>query len=168
VSLCDLEMMSYPHTVLRKRLAESRKLASEAQARGRGRTRYPAAVKRRFYKSQSACPIKARGSGIWGLDGLPRSKTQPFSASCPLGSGSSLQCRVRRRAHPLCSLRYTGIAPDQRLCGVSACNRPSVRVCGLRYSGLCLCHACSPTWPDIFARAHSRVGTAWLLQKRPI
>jgi len=48
VLLCDLAMMSYPHTVLRKGLAEPRALASEAQARGRGSTREPQAVKRRL------------------------------------------------------------------------------------------------------------------------
>jgi hypothetical protein len=77
VRLCDLAMMSYPHSVLRNSLAESRQLASSAHARGRGSTREPAAVERRLYQSQSECPIKARGSGIWGLDGPPRSKTQP-------------------------------------------------------------------------------------------
>jgi hypothetical protein len=39
VILCDLEMMSYPHTVLLKRLAERMSLASEYRARGRGSTR---------------------------------------------------------------------------------------------------------------------------------
>ena len=48
VILCDLEMLSYPHTVLRKGLAEHRALASEDQARGRGSTREPDAVKRRL------------------------------------------------------------------------------------------------------------------------
>src|SRR5512134_1785107 len=37
--LCDLERIPYPHTVLRKSLAEHRWLASECRARGRGSTR---------------------------------------------------------------------------------------------------------------------------------
>jgi hypothetical protein len=78
VSLCDLAMMAYPHTVLLPRLAESRKRASEGPARGRGSPRSPEAVKRRVAQSQSECPIKARGA--------------------------ALQCRVRHRVHPLCSL----------------------------------------------------------------
>jgi hypothetical protein len=48
VLLCDLEMLSSPPTVLLKGLAEHRELASEAQARGRGSTREPEAVKRRL------------------------------------------------------------------------------------------------------------------------
>jgi hypothetical protein len=168
VSLGARDMRADPHTVLLTRLAESGKRAREAQARGRGRPRYPDAVTRRFSKSQSAGPIQARGAGIRGLDGLPHAKTQPCAASGPLGAGSSRPWRVRRRAHPLCSLRDTGMAPAQRLWGVSAGTRPSVRVWGRRYSGLGLCQAFSPTWPGRFARAHARVGTAWRLQHRPM
>ncbi len=82
---CDRAMLSYPHTVLRKRLAEARQLAREAQARGRGRTRDPAAVTRRVSQSQSACPSTARGAGIGGLDGLPRAQTPPCVGCMAVG-----------------------------------------------------------------------------------
>ena len=88
VILCDLEMISYPHTVLLKGLAEHGALASEAQARGRGSTHTPDAVQRRLYKSQSECPIKARGSGIMG----PR-RTSAFKDAAMLGFTSVL-CRL--------------------------------------------------------------------------
>jgi hypothetical protein len=88
VMLCDLEMISSPHTVLRKGLAEHCALASAAQARGRGSTQTPDAVQRRLYKSQSACPIKARGAGMMG----PR-RTSACKDAAMLGFTSVL-CRL--------------------------------------------------------------------------
>jgi hypothetical protein len=168
VFLCDLEMMSYPHTVLFKRLAAHHHSPVRRQARGRGSTQASDAVKRRLCKSQSEYPINARGSGIWGLGELPRSKTQPLWAFCPSCGGSSLSCRVRRRAYSLCSFRYAEIAPDQRRFDVLACNTPHERVCARAYSTLCLSHASSPVVPDIFVRARSREEKESPLQKRPI
>ena len=88
VMLCDLAMISSPHTVLRKGLAEHCALASEAQARGRGSPPTPDAVQRRLYKRQSACPIKARGAGIMG----PR-RTSAFKDAALLGFTAVL-CRL--------------------------------------------------------------------------
>lgn len=161
-------MMSYPPTVLGKGLAEHRELASEAQARGRGSPREPDAVKRRLGQSQSAWPSKARGSGLWGRSGPPRSKTQLSAAARPSWAGASLQGRVRRRAPPRCALRGEGIAPEQRRFFVCACPRPHGPVCEQGYAALCLCQAFAPPWPETVVRVRALAGTAWPLQQRPI
>jgi hypothetical protein len=115
---CALEMISSPHTVLCNRRAAHGERAREAPARGRGSPPAPDAGNRRRCQSQSEGPIKARGSGIGGLGGPPRSQPQLLAASRPSCAGFSCSCRVRRRAHPLCALRCAGPAPEQRLGGV--------------------------------------------------
>jgi len=59
----------------------------------------------RLWGSQSACPIKASGSGRQDLGAPWRCKTQSIWRPEVLPWGSALWRRVRRRAHPLCSLR---------------------------------------------------------------
>jgi hypothetical protein len=88
VILCALDMISYPHTVLLKGLAEDWALASSAQARGRGSTHTPDAVQRRLSKSQRECPINARGAGMMG----PR-RTSAFQDAAIIGFTSVL-CRL--------------------------------------------------------------------------
>jgi hypothetical protein len=114
VLLCDLEIMLCPHTVLLKKRAERVGLASSCQARGRGSTRKPCVSKRRMCRSQSGCPIKRKGSGIWVLCTPGHSKTQPSRLCSVLNSGSSRACPGRPQAHPLCSFRHVRRSPSRR------------------------------------------------------
>jgi hypothetical protein len=104
-SLCERESMPCPHTVLRKSLAASHDLASSCRARGRGSTR-----NRRRPSPSGGEPerLSNQGEGLREQRPMHAASVQRrrrVGTSSVLDAGSSLWCRVRRRAQPLCSLR---------------------------------------------------------------
>jgi hypothetical protein len=104
-SLCDLEMMLCPHTVLFIRVAERVPLASERQARGRGSTRDLFVTIAASSGARAGCPIKRKGSGI---------DRAYAHLSVPGRSHTGLQARSMQ-AHPLgaqLDARLTRSAPS--------------------------------------------------------
>ena len=95
VILCDLAMMSYPHTVLRKEMAAHGRLASEAQVRERGRTRPPEAT--------TAVCVRARAR-VQAKRGAQ-------------GEGAEADCRVPRRSHERLHVRPVQAPPLRVACG---------------------------------------------------
>ena len=104
-SLCDLEMTPCPHAVLCKSLVESC-YSPVSAGLGGGAAHVTACDHRRLVGSQSGCPIKAKGSGIRVLGTPWRSQTQSrWICTACFRQAHPLMGPVRRRAHPLCSLR---------------------------------------------------------------
>jgi hypothetical protein len=81
---------------------------------GEGQHTQPEATLAVLSGARAGVQSKRKGSGISGLGVPERSTTQPGKALSTLASGSSFMSPVRRRAHPLCSLRTVGKGSYQK------------------------------------------------------
>ena len=158
--------MLYPRTGLCTGMAEPGWLASEWQARERGRTRPLVRLSPRVQKPEWR---SKQSRGLWAT--RPR---RPFAfrdavAQDVMDARSRLipACPVRRQAHPRCSPRSGGTGPSQRPFGACACHRRPARAWAPRWLRLSPGRVFSPRGPDIVALLACGAGTTQQPRKRP-